>query len=295
MSNSGKNRRSFIKAMSATGLGIYAPSITSSKSKNKPMDKSIIPGNDDRFPGDFLWGTATAAYQVEGAVHEDGRGVSIWDRFAHTPGKIKNNDNADIAVDMYHRYKEDVKLMKDLGTNAYRFSISWPRIFPNGAGKPNPKGLDFYSKLVDELLANGIKPFATLYHWDLPQQLQDSYGGWQSQETAKMFADYAGYVASKLSDRVNHFFTLNEMYTFVEFGYGTGALAPGLKLSKSQLNQVRHHVVLAHGLGMQAIRANAKPGTLAGPAENINIAVPAIETPENIKASETAMRELNAG
>src|SRR5262245_46825117 len=154
------------------------------------------------FPKGFYWGVATAAYQIEGASDDDGKGKSIWDTYAHTPGKIKNGDTGDVANDHYHRYKEDVKLMKELGATAYRFSISWPRIFPTGEGQPNPKGLDFYSRLVDELLAASIEPFATLYHWDLPQALQDKYAGWQSRETAKAFGDYSGYVAQKLSDRI---------------------------------------------------------------------------------------------
>jgi len=203
---------------------------------------------DLKFPENFLWGTATSAYQIEGAWKEDGKGESIWDRFAHTPGKIKNNDTGDVALDHYHRYQEDVRLTKALGAKAYRFSISWPRIFPEGVGAPNLKGLDFYSRLVDERLANGIEPFATLYHWDLPQALQDRVGGWESRDTAKAFADYAGYVAEKLSDRVKHFFTINEFTTFVEWGYGTGLLAPGLKLPPARLNQVRHHAVLAQAL-----------------------------------------------
>ena len=147
------------------------------------------------FPPGFLWGTATAAYQVEGAVAEDGRTPSVWDTFAHTPGKVVNNANGDVADDHYHRYKDDVQLMKALGVKVYRFSISWSRVFPQGSGAPNPKGMDFYSRLVDELLANGIQPFATLYHWDLPQVLQDNGGGWESRDTAKAFGDYAGYVA----------------------------------------------------------------------------------------------------
>jgi beta-glucosidase len=198
-----------------------------------------------------------------------------------------------------------VKLMKDLGATAYRFSIAWPRIFPNGTGEPNPKGLDFYSRLVDELLAAGIAPFATLYHWDLPQALQDKHGGWQSRATAEAFAAYAGYMAETLSDRVKHFFTINEFYTFVDMGHkgieskvggGTVTLevAPGLKLEPAELNQVRHHAVLGHGLAVQAIRAMAKAGTKCGPAENITIAVPLIEAPEHIKAAEAATREMNA-
>jgi beta-glucosidase len=155
---------------------------------------------DRRFPDGFYWGTATSAYQVEGAWDEDGKGLSIWDTFAHTPGKIANGDSGDVANDHYHRYKEDVALLKSIGATAYRFSILWPRIFPEGNGSPNPKGLDFYNRLVDELLNAGIEPFATLYHWDLPQALQDKYGGWQSAETAAAFAEYSGYVAGQLSD-----------------------------------------------------------------------------------------------
>jgi beta-glucosidase len=246
------------------------------------------------FPKGFLWGTATSAYQIEGAVHEDGRGPSIWDTFAHTPGKIKDGTNGDVAIDHYHRYREDVQSLKALGTAAYRFSMAWPRVFPDGTGTPNPKGLDFYNKLIDELIANGIEPFATLYHWDLPQALQDRVGGWQSRDTSQAFAEYAGYVAEKLSDRVKHFFTINEFHSFVDLGHGAGLLAPGFKLAPAQLNQVRHHAVLGHGLATQAIRANAKPGTKVGPVDNILTGVPAIETAENIRAAETATRELNA-
>ncbi len=247
------------------------------------------------FPSGFLWGTATSAYQIEGAVNEGGRGSSIWDGFAHTPGKIADRSNADVANDSYHLYKDDVQLMKALGAKAYRFSIAWPRVFPEGTGTPNPNGLDFYDRLVDELLANGIEPFATLYHWDLPQALQDRLGGWMSRDTAKAFADYAGYAAARLSDRVKHFFTINECSRLVDLGYGAEIDAPGLKLSQPALNQVRHHVALGHGLAVQAIRAHGRAGTRVGPAENIVICVPAIETPANIRAAEIATRELNAG
>ena len=153
------------------------------------------------FPSGFLWGTATSSYQIEGAVNADGRGPSIWDRFAHTRGKISDRSNADTTTDHYILYKEDVQLMKALGAKAYRFSIAWPRVFPEGTGAPNPKGLDFYNRLVDQLLANGIEPFATLYHWDLPQVLQDRFGGWTSRDTSKAFADYTAHVAARLSDR----------------------------------------------------------------------------------------------
>lgn len=247
-----------------------------------------------RFPAGFLWGTATASYQIEGAWNVDGKVESIWDRFSHTPGKIKNNDTGDIALDHYHRYREDVAVIKSLGARAYRFSIAWPRVFPEGTGAPNMKGLDFYSRLTDELLANGIQPYATLYHWDLPQALQDRWGGWESRDTAKVFADYAGHVADRLSDRVKHFFTINEFTTFVEFGYGNAMFAPGLALPRARLNQVRHHAVLAHGLAVQAIRAKGKRGTRVGPAENIAAGVPIMETAEHIAAAERYTRESNA-
>src|SRR5262249_29134797 len=187
--------------------------------RSEAMMRADVSAGDRRFPDGFRWGVATSAYQIEGAWDEDGKGLSIWDAYAHTPGKTKNDENGDVANDHYHRYEEDVALMESIGATAYRFSIAWPRIFPEGSGKPNPKGLDFYSRLVDELLAAGIEPFATLYHWDLPQTLQDEYGGWQSVETAKAFADYAGYVAEQLGDRVKHYFTINEFATFVESGY----------------------------------------------------------------------------
>lgn len=256
-----------------------------------------------RFPKEFCWGVATSAYQIEGAANEDGKGRSIWDIYTHTPGKIADGSNGDVANDHYHRYKEDVRLIKDMGAKAYRFSIAWSRIFPDGEGTPNAKGLDFYKRLVDELLKAGIEPFATLYHWDLPQALQDKYAGWQSRETAQRFAEYAGYIGAQLSDRVRHFFTINEFYSFVDLGHrGVESdldgkrieLAPGLRLEPAQLNQVRHHAVLGHGLAVQALRAGAKAGTKCGPADNIGVAVPAIETPEHIQAAQRATREINA-
>jgi beta-glucosidase len=246
------------------------------------------------FPEGFVWGTATASYQIEGAWNEDGKGESIWDRFAHTPGKIDNGDTGDVAVDHYHLYKDDVRLMKELGAKAYRFSISWPRIFPDGAGAANPKGLDFYNRLVDELLANGIAPFATLYHWDLPQALQDRWGGWEGRETAEAFADYAGYVAARLSDRVRRFFTINEPDVFIGHGHEQGVFAPGLKLSQGRLNQAAHHAVLGHGLAVRAIRAAAAPGTLVGLADSTWVGVPIIATPEHAAAAERFTRESNA-
>ena len=286
------SRRHFAKLAGLSALGLAAPPAAAAEGKAKRGKDRHAPAP---FPKGFVWGTATSSYQIEGAVKEDGRGPSIWDIFSHTPGKIGDGSNGDRANEHYHRYKEDVRLIRDLGAKAYRFSIAWPRVFPEGGGKPNPKGLDFYNRLIDELLANGIVPYATLYHWDLPQALQDRVGGWQSSETSKAFAEYSGYVAERLSDRVKYFFTLNEAGRFLNFGYGWGIDAPGLKLPTGELNQARHHVVLGHGLAVQAIRARARRGTLVGPAENIAACVPAFATPEHIRAAEMATRELNAG
>ena len=184
MSKQKFNRRQFVKLAGATGAAVPLASLIgcntdTANNKSAETEKpEARAGNDLSFPKNFLWGTATAAYQIEGAWNEDGKGPSIWDTFAHTPGNIQNGDSGDVANDHYHRYKEDVALMKDIGSKAYRFSISWPRIFPEGVGTPNSKGLDFYKRLTDELRAQGIEPFATLYHWDLPQALQDKYRGW---------------------------------------------------------------------------------------------------------------------
>jgi beta-glucosidase len=283
------SRRHFGKLAGLSALGLATA--TPQGSEAEPVPDRHAPAG---FPKDFLWGTATSAYQIEGAVDEDGRGRSIWDTFAHTPGKIDDHSTADRANDHYHRYKEDVGLIAALGAKAYRFSIAWPRVFPDGAGTPNPKGLDFYDRLVDELLKRGIEPFATLYHWDLPQALQDKVGGWLSPETSKAFGNYAGYVAERLSDRVKNIFTINEAGRFVNFGYGWAVDAPGLKLPQGTVNQVHHNVALGHGLAVQAIRAHGRAGTRVGPAENIVGCVPAIDTPENIRAAEIATREFNS-
>lgn len=256
--------------------------------------ETVAAADPNAFPRGFLWGTATAAYQVEGAPAEDGRRPSVWDTFSHTPGKTVNGATGDVANNHYHLYEGDVQLMKALGVKAYRFSIAWPRVFPNGDGQPNPKGLDFYNRLVDELLANDIQPFATLYHWDLPQSLQDRVGGWESRDTSKAFGEYAGLVARRLSDRVKHIFTINEFGAFVELGYRVGIHAPGLQLPAARFNQTRHHAVLGHGLAVQAIRANAAAGTRVGIAENMTICVPVIETKEHVEAAVRATREVNA-
>ncbi len=204
------------------------------------------------FPADFVFGSATASYQVEGAATEDGRGPSIWDTFSHTPGKIWNGDTGDVAVDHYHRLDEDLDLMESLGLEAYRFSIAWPRIQPTGRGPANPAGLAFYERLVDGLIARGIRPIATLYHWDLPQALEDD-GGWTNRATAYAFADYARILGEALGDRIETWTTLNEPWCSAYLGYGSGAHAPGRTDGASALAAV-HHLNLAHGLAVSALR-----------------------------------------
>ncbi|MEU3303899.1 MULTISPECIES: GH1 family beta-glucosidase [unclassified Streptomyces] len=204
------------------------------------------------FPPGFLWGTATAAYQIEGAVREDGRTPSIWDTFSHTPGKVENGDTGDVAVDHFHRRTQDVRLMAELGVNAYRFSVSWPRVQPTGRGPAVQRGLDFYRGLVDDLLEHGITPLLTLYHWDLPQELETA-GGWPERDTAHRFADYARIVAEALGDRVVRWTTLNEPWCSAFLGYGSGVHAPGRTDPVAAL-RAAHHLNLGHGLAAQALR-----------------------------------------
>lgn len=206
-----------------------------------------------RFPAGFLWGAATAAYQIEGAAEEDGRTPSIWDTFSHTPGKVFQGHTGDVAVDHYHRFREDVRLMSELGLNAYRFSVSWSRVQPTGRGPASERGLDFYRRLVDELLAAGIEPALTLYHWDLPQELEDA-GGWPARETAERFAAYAGLVAEALGDRVGRWTTLNEPWCTAFLGYGSGVHAPGRTDPVAAL-RAAHHLNLGHGLAVRALRS----------------------------------------
>jgi beta-glucosidase len=220
------------------------------------------------FPGNFVFGAAAAAYQIEGAVAEDGRGPSIWDTFSHTPGKIGGGDTGDIATDHYHRVSDDVRMMASLGLQAYRFSVAWPRILATGSGQPNQAGIDFYSRLVDELLGHGISPVATLYHWDLPQPLQDS-GGWASRDTAFHFAEYAQIIVESLGDRVRTFITLNEPWCSAFLGYATGVHAPGLTDDASAL-AAAHHLNLAHGLGVQVLRAQAPSSTQVSISLNLH-------------------------
>lgn len=208
------------------------------------------------FPKNFLWGAATAAYQIEGAAAEDGRGKSIWDTFSHTPGKVFENQTGDVACDHYHRVGEDIELMKRIGLQAYRFSIAWPRIQPTGRNEVNQSGIDFYDRLVDSLLENGIEPWPTLYHWDLPQTLQDE-GGWTSRETISRFAEYANIMSAKLGDRVKNWTTINEPWVISFLGNRTGEHAPGIKDERTAL-QVAHSLLVAHGKAMRAIKSNVK-------------------------------------
>jgi len=224
------------------------------------------------FPKGFIWGVATAAYQIEGAWNEDGKGESIWDRFSHTPGKIADGDTGDVACDHYHHWREDVALMKELGLHAYRFSVSWPRLLPEGRGRVNAAGLDFYSRLVDALLEATIEPFITLYHWDLPQALQDQ-GGWPARDTAEAFVEYADLVTCRLGDRVKHWITFNEPFVSAFVGYLEGRHAPG----HSDLDEAlaaAHHLLLAHGWAVPVIRRNS-PGAQGGITLNLSGQTPA--------------------
>ena len=236
-----------------------------------------------KFPPDFSWGTATASYQVEGAWDEDGKGESIWDRFAHTPGKIMNGDTGDVACDQYHRYKEDVALMKDLGQRGYRFSISWSRIFPDATGKVNQAGIDYYSRLVDELLANGITPFPTLYHWDLPQWLQDQ-GGWGNREIIEQFATYARTCIDALGDRVKRWMIFNEPFIFTFMSYLSGMAAPGIRDSGLALRS-SHIVNLAHAAAGRAMRENGSAEAI-GTAFSMSASYPASQSAEDRAAAE---------
>jgi beta-glucosidase len=232
------------------------------------------------FPTDFVWGAATAAYQIEGAAAEDGRGPSIWDTFAHTPGRVLGGDNGDVAVDHYHRYREDVALMAGLGLTAYRFSISWSRVQPDGTGAVNAKGLDFYRRLVDTLLDAGVEPWPTLYHWDLPQPLEDA-GGWPVRDTAYRFAEYAALVHEAVGDRVTNWTTVNEPWCAAFLGYASGDHAPGRREPGASL-RAAHHLLLGHGLAARALRAD---GTRAGAAVNLYAVSPASDAAEDVDAA----------
>ncbi|GAA2603266.1 GH1 family beta-glucosidase [Dactylosporangium fulvum] len=243
------------------------------------------------LPPDFIWGAATAAYQIEGAVAEDGRKPSIWDTFSRIPGAVDNGDTGDVACDHYHRWPEDIGLMRRLNLDAYRFSVAWPRIFPDGVGQLNQAGLDFYDRLVDGLLAEGIRPFATMYHWDLPQALQDA-GGWPNRATAEAFADYAAVVAARLGDRVADWNTVNEPLCVSWIGHLEGRMAPGER-NLARAVHTSHHVLLGHGLVNQAIRASAKLAPSVGIVFNLSPIEPGSDRPEDVAAATRADGHVN--
>ncbi len=236
-----------------------------------------------QFPKGFVWGTATASYQIEGAWNEDGKGPSIWDTFCRQPGKILDGTTGEVACDHYHRWQEDVGLMAELGVNAYRFSIAWPRVLPEGKGRVNDAGLDFYDRLIDGLLEKGIAPYVTLYHWDLPQALHDA-GGWAEREIVHHFADYARIVSERLGDRVRHWITHNEPSVVSLLGYFTGEYAPG-EINPMATFQVAHHLFVSHGLATQAIRAAAPKPPEVGIVLHLRPVHPASDTDEDRAAA----------
>ena len=236
------------------------------------------------FPKDFTWGVAAAAYQIEGAAAEDGRAPSIWDVFSHEPGKVFENHTGDVACDHYHRWPEDVALMRQLGVGAYRLSLAWPRIIPDGSGAANERGLDFYDRLIDGLLAAGITPWVTLYHWDLPDALQQR-GGWINREIVSWFGRYAEIVAARFGDRVKHWITINEPPCVLGLGYDEGVFAPGLKLSFRECLQGAHHLLLAHGTAVQALRAGGRTRAQITLSHTSRERIPETETPANIEAA----------
>jgi beta-glucosidase len=277
---------SALAALPATGCSV-------SSNAARTAASAVPPGSHARqsdapaevsFPRNFFWGAATAAYQIEGAWNEDGKGESIWDRFAHTPGKIKHGDTGDIACDSYHRWREDIALVRAMNLNSYRFSISWPRIQPSGAGS-NPKGVDYYSRLVDALLEARIRPFVTLYHWDLPQTLEDA-GGWPNRDTASRYADYVELVTRALGDRVSDWMLFNEPSAFVDVGYLEGTHAPGRK-SLIDFLRASHTVNLAQGAGFRALKAT-RPSARVGTAFSMSACEPATNSEEDKLAAERA-------
>lgn len=243
------------------------------------------------FPKDFAWGVATSAYQIEGAAYEDGKGLSIWDVYCTQPGRVYEGHTGEVACDHYHRYLEDVKLMKEMGIKAYRFSISWPRVLPKGIGEVNEKGLAFYDKLVEALVEAGITPYVTLFHWDLPYELHKR-GGWMNPDSPKWFAEYTKVVVERLSDRVKHFMTFNEPQCFIGLGYSQGLHAPGLKQSIQDTLTMAHHVLLAHGHSVKTIREYGKGDIKVGIAPTVSMNYPCSDRQEDIEAARRSVMEM---
>lgn len=252
------------------------------------------PAGPGGFPADFVWGAAAASYQIEGATRADGRGPSVWDMLCRRPGAIWSGHTGDVACDHYRRWAEDVELMRDLGLKGYRFSVAWTRILPSGTGRVNPKGLAFYDRLVDGLLAAGIQPWCTLFHWDYPQELYDR-GGWLSPDSPKWFADYTRVVVRKLSDRVRHWMTQNEPQCYIGLGHRDGVHAPGDKLGWREVLLAAHHSMLAHGLAVRAIRAAARRPALVGAAPVGSHAIPASPAARDVAAAKRASFRVSKG
>lgn len=290
------NRRQFLQAALGAAGVIAVPASFSGcggPSKNAEASSSAAPFAlplDATFPKNFFWGTATASYQIEGAWKEDGKGESIWDRFAHTPGKIKNGDTGDVACDSYHRWREDIALMQAMNLNSYRFSIAWPRIQPSGAGPANSKGVDYYSRVVDALLEARIRPLVTLYHWDLPQALEDA-GGWPNRDLVGRYCDYAQVMARALGDRVNDWTLFNEPSAFVDVGYLEGSLAPG-RQSILDFLRASHVVNLAQGEGFRAVKA-VRPSARVGTVMNMSSCEPASDSEADKQAADRAHAVMN--
>lgn len=246
-----------------------------------------------QFPENFIWGVATSSYQIEGAVEEDGRQPSVWDTFCIIPGRIRDGATGTVACDHYHRFADDIQLMASLGIKHYRFSIAWSRIIPDGRGQVNEAGIDFYKRLLDCLQQYGITPYATLFHWDSPQALEDRYGSWQSREMAADYADYVTAVVTRLGDRITHWFTLNEIACFTHMSYLVGVdppHAPGKRVAtQKDVWQTSHHALLAHGLGCQAIRAASPTKCSIALVDNMAVTVPISESPANISAAKNAL------
>lgn len=240
------------------------------------------------FPKDFVWGAAAASYQVEGGAYEDGKGLSVWDMFCRQPGKIWSDNTGDVSCDHYHKYEEDARLMGQMGLKGYRLSICWPRVLPEGIGKVNPKGLEFYDKLVDSLLANNVDPWVTLFHWDYPYSLFLK-GGWLNRDSADWFAEYTRVIVDKLSDRVTNWMTQNEPQCYIGLGHQTGYSAPGLQLGLSEILLIMHHSLLAHGKSVQVIRANAKSKPNVGAAPVGVIKIPNSNSAADIEAARASM------
>jgi len=258
-------------------------------------DPRTVAMRTDSFPEGFLWGAATSAFQIEGGWNQDGKGESIWDRFCHTPGRILGGDTGDVACDHYHLWRDDLDLVASMNLKAYRFSISWPRVLPDGTGSVNEKGLDFYERLVDGLLERGIEPCPTLYHWDLPQALEDRWGGWLSRDTAEAMGEFAEVVARRLGHRVEKWMTINEGVNAADRAYGMGKFAPGLKLGRKDVLNARHNVLLAHGHASRALRDVLGRGSIeVGFVHDPFPTLPATDTPADIELAKRNFRKTAA-